>query len=261
MSALEALLERAGRPGEHAIDQLAFSRRPGRFIADEVADHPGIVAARAELLQRLALHALREEWRIHIGHAHDGALDHPASRAGGTRTPGAAWAGRQRVVELGAVGGVQAPGAHAPRRELCGRSTPVLAEAGLEVGDVERYRIAQGSAPAPGAGNCAWVGMLANNLSRPRIRVRGGSAPAPFTPADQKRQPSGSMSHQRAPICSTRKNPSPCVYPRQSRHSDRRWRRCAARACAVRRSIRAPAPASCVPCPASLHARTARSRR
>jgi hypothetical protein len=49
--------------------------------------------------------------------------------------------------------------------------------------------------------------MLANNLSRPMMGVRGGCAPAPFTPADQKRQPSGSTNHQRSPIFSTRKNP------------------------------------------------------
>ena len=41
----------------------------------------------------------------------------------------------------------------------------------------------------------------------------GGSEPAPFTPADQNRQPSGSTSHQRSPIFSTRKNPVPLRLP------------------------------------------------
>ena len=86
---------------------------------------------------------------------------------------------RQRVVELGAVGGVQAPGAHAPRRELCRRSTPVLAEAGLQVGDVERHRIAQRIGARAGRGKLR-VGRNAGKqlvaAENPRARrIRAGA--------------------------------------------------------------------------------------
>src|SRR5262249_27967842 len=140
---LEVLLDRAWRTLEHEVHEFGFARWPRRLIADEKADHPGVVAPRPELLGRLALDLLREGRRIHVRHAHDGPGD--ALPAAQWIDIGLAqrWRLAQRVVELGAIGGVQAPGVHAPRGQLRGCRAPALAKALLDIRDVEGHRVAQ----------------------------------------------------------------------------------------------------------------------
>ena len=140
---LEPLLQLAGGPREHQVDQLALARGPRRLIADEITDHPGIVPARRQLLRGLAVDAGREGRRVHVRHAHDGAFH---------VLPAAQWvdvglaqrgARRQGIVQRRPISRVEAPGAHAARGELRGCTLPVGTEALLQVGQVEGHGVAQ----------------------------------------------------------------------------------------------------------------------
>ena len=62
-------LHGGGRTGQIHVDDFGFAARPGRLIADEIADQPGVVLARRKLSFGALFEELGELTGIDVGHS------------------------------------------------------------------------------------------------------------------------------------------------------------------------------------------------